>query len=69
MIVGYSKRGTSRSTGGIINDGEVVPTHIRAAVTPLMYIFVEGVGRLRGPVPAGRPVPPWPDHTKLRHPV
>ena len=60
------KRDTIRYTGGILDNEAVVPTCIRVAATTLPYIFVEGFGRLCGPVPAGRPPPP-PDRPVPTH--
>ena len=63
-MFGDSKRDAIRTTGVIIDTEVVVPTHIRAEATPFLYILVEGFGRLRGPVPLGRPPPlPWTGRT------
>ena len=57
-MFGYYKNYTIRYTGGILDTELVVPTRIRAADTPLLYIIGEGVGRLCGPVPAVITIPP-----------
>ena len=59
-MFGDAKRDTIRYTGGILHTEVVVPIYIRKKNTPLPYIFLEGVGRLHGPVPERRTTPPPP---------